>query len=373
MSKPVYNVETKVWSGPEVPPIYSPDQNLGQLIVKVLEQTPSEVTQISADTGVSVTCGKMRNRILKIAAHLSGLGLKQGDVIGVVAANTENLAPLVFACFLMGYPVNPLAPIMVESDIVQMYSKTRPIIIFCDSNNVETVQAAVTEMKSGAEIFTITEKVDGYRCVTEILESTADLFNFTYPQIDPNSTALILCSSGSTGFPKGIQKSHRNIITEFRPNSDFNPNGNSSIFQFSAIFWFSGSLFMIVGTLFKYSRIITTRAFDPSFLVEIVNKYKVTHTFAPPYGMINLLQLENLKPLPSVRYWMVGGSAVSKDLCEKFKPFIPNGMIAVIYGSTEQGIVTINKSDDKFGSSGVPASNTCMKVSILNLNHEIES
>ncbi|KAG5669220.1 hypothetical protein PVAND_017112 [Polypedilum vanderplanki] len=98
---------------------FNPDQNLGQLILRILKISPESVTQISADTKVSVTCG---------------------DVVGIVAANTENLAPAVFACFLLGLPVNPLAPIMIESDIVHMFSKTKPKLILCDENCLKIVQ-----------------------------------------------------------------------------------------------------------------------------------------------------------------------------------------------------------------------------------------
>ena len=143
MSKPTFDPINKIWHGPIVPPIYNPDQNLGQLILKILQQTPEAVTQISADTGVSLTCQKMYDRSIKIAKYLMKIGLKEGDLIGFVAANTENLAPIVFACFALGLPINPLSPIMNEKDIVQMFSMTKPKIIFCDAENVKVVQNAV--------------------------------------------------------------------------------------------------------------------------------------------------------------------------------------------------------------------------------------
>ena len=170
MSKATYDPVNKIWSGPKVSTIYNPDQNLGQLILKVLRQTPDSVTQISADTGVSVTCQEMYDRSIKIAKYLTKCGLKEGDLIGIVAANTENLAPVVFACFTLGLPINPLAPIMNEKDIIQMYSMTKPKMIFCDAENVKVVQNAVNEMKSEAQILTVMDEIDGYECASEILK-----------------------------------------------------------------------------------------------------------------------------------------------------------------------------------------------------------
>ncbi|KAG5669217.1 hypothetical protein PVAND_017109 [Polypedilum vanderplanki] len=360
MQKPTFNKITKVWSGPKVPPIYNPDQNLGQLILKVLEQTPETVTQISADTKVSVTCGQMRERTEKFAKYLNSLGLKQGDVVGIIAANTENLAPAVFTCFLLGLPVNPLAPIMTQSDIVQMFRKTKPKLILCDGNNLKIVQNAVNMMKSDAKIITVMEDVENYDSVTKILNRKAEK-NFDYPEIDSNSTALILCSSGSTGFPKGIPKTHKEIIIQFISASPYNLNKNI-LFQTSFIFWFSGIYFVIYGALYKCLRIITAQKLTPDVIIKIIHEYKVTHVFTGPYIYINLLQNKSLKPFESIKHWRLGGQNVPKELCEKFQNFVPNGIISNVYGSTECNFHTCDVYGEKFGSTGKVLENTEIKI-----------
>ena len=172
MSKPTYDSINKIWHGPKVQPFFNPDQNIGFIILHILQQTPDLVSQISADTGVSVTCKQMYDRSVKIAKYLTKCGMKEGDLIGFVAANTENLAPIVFACFTLGLPINPLSPIMNEKDIIQMFSMTKPRIIFCDAENVKVVKNAADEMKSETKILTVMDKVDGHESMTEILKET---------------------------------------------------------------------------------------------------------------------------------------------------------------------------------------------------------
>jgi len=179
MSKPTYDSVHKIWHGTKVLPFFNPDQNIGYLILHILQQTPDAVTQISSDTGVSVTCQQMYDRSIKIAKYLTKCGMKEGDCIGFVVANTENLAPIVFACFTLGLPINPLSPIMNEKDIIQMFSMTKPKMIFCDSENVKVVQNAVDGMKSEAKILTVMDKIDGYECATEVLkEMEGERINF---------------------------------------------------------------------------------------------------------------------------------------------------------------------------------------------------
>jgi 4-coumarate--CoA ligase len=164
-----YNPETKIWSGPKHESIHNSEISLGYLILNVLKQTPERVTQVSADTNVEITCQEMRQRTMKIINYLQSSGCKQGDIVGIMASNSENLAPVVFACFTLGLPINPLAPIMTESDVIQMYSKTKPKIIFCDANIFETVKNAAKKMKMETKIYTLMAKVDGFIFVDDLL------------------------------------------------------------------------------------------------------------------------------------------------------------------------------------------------------------
>jgi 4-coumarate--CoA ligase len=173
-----YDRGNKVWSGPKYDPIYNTNVSLGYLILNVLKKTPELVTQMSADTNIEITCHEMRQRIMKISTQLAASGLQQGDVVGIMASNSENLASIVFACFTLGLPINPLAPVMVEIDVIQMYSKTKPKIIVCDSSVVQTVQSAVDKIKIRPVIYTLMKRVDGYKFVDDLLDVDFDEKNF---------------------------------------------------------------------------------------------------------------------------------------------------------------------------------------------------
>lgn len=173
-----FDSEAKVWSGQKHDPIYNTNASLGYLILNVLRNTPDRITQVSDDTNVEITCNEMRMRSIKIANHLMITGLKQGDIVGVMATNSENLAPVVFACLTLGLPLNFLAPVMIESDVTYMFTKTEPKIIFCDANVVKVVQNSVALMTTKAKIYTLMEKVQGCQFVDEILSTAVDDFEF---------------------------------------------------------------------------------------------------------------------------------------------------------------------------------------------------
>ena len=167
----------KVWSGSKFQTIYNSDASLGHLILNVLKNTPEMVTQVSADTNTEITCLEMRMRTIKMASYLNANGYKQGDVVGFMAKNSENLAPVVFACFALGLPVHVLSSLLTENEIISMYTKTKPKIIFCDADSIDILQSAVNKLNYRPVIHTLMSKVDGYEFVDDIL-SNWDARNF---------------------------------------------------------------------------------------------------------------------------------------------------------------------------------------------------
>jgi 4-coumarate--CoA ligase len=168
----------KVWSGPTQDSIYNENLSVGQLILEVLKLTPERITQIFADNGSEMSCYEMRSRTIKIAHYLMQKGYKQHDIVGIMCANSENLAPIVIACLTLGMPINTLATVMIESDIIQMYSKTKPKLIFCDVDVVEKMKKSTENMNLNAEIITLRERCEGFLFVDDLLQCDLDPQNF---------------------------------------------------------------------------------------------------------------------------------------------------------------------------------------------------
>lgn len=174
----IFDPINKIWSGEKLESIYNTDVSVGFLILNVLRQNPSKITQVSHETNVEVTCGQMFSRTIKIIKHLTSIGCKQGDIIGIVAGNSEHLAPVVFACLTLALPVNPLASFMNDDEIIYMYSKTKPKVIFCDPICVEKVQRTCLKMELDAKLYTFMERIDGFSFVDDLINDDVDIEDF---------------------------------------------------------------------------------------------------------------------------------------------------------------------------------------------------
>jgi len=176
MNKTYFDAKNKVWSGRKVTSIYNSNANLGYLILKVLQNTPNLITQVSADNGNEMTCHEMYQRSIKIASYLTSY--EAGDVAGFMARNSENLAPLAFACLTLGLPINPLDHSMQESDIEFMFGLTRPKVIFADADVIKKIETVITKIQLECKFFTVDKKLDGYEFIGDVVDRDYNIDDF---------------------------------------------------------------------------------------------------------------------------------------------------------------------------------------------------
>lgn len=176
-----------------------------------------------------------------------------------------------------------------------------------------------------------------------------------------SSTAIILCSSGTTGTSKGICKSHKQVIKQLIPTWNVNMKTREVYFNFSTLFWLSGFAFLVTATLYGGKRVITTKEFSADLMIAICDHYKVTTFMCLPVILVKLLQCKNFKPLNSLEVCLVGGSVVSKNLCKAIKPYLPNDCFPV-YGTSEGDFLSSSFGVQRYGSNGQLLPNVQMKI-----------
>lgn len=147
-----------------------------------------------------MTYDAMRELTIRASLNLQKRGYKPGDVLGVIATNTDYLAPIVGASYCTGCPINALATSFVKDEIKHMFGITKPSVVFCDVEVYDRLIESLAECGVQAKIITMNGKIYGCEEVEDLfvetgLESTFRLakspsFDSTYDQCE-------LCKSGA--------------------------------------------------------------------------------------------------------------------------------------------------------------------------------
>lgn len=132
--------------------------------------------------------------------------------------------------------------------------------------------------------------------------------------------------------------------------------------NFSMLNWESALIFLIAGVLYGGKRVITIQPMNVDLFIEFVDRFQTTSCFLSTPALALLVHNKNLKIFESLEMLMVGGSIVSKHICEAIKPYIPNGNIFTVYGMTEVDITTNSYHHQRYGSVGKPSSNVQIKI-----------
>lgn len=159
-----------------------------------------------------------------------------------------------------------------------------------------------------------------------------------YPKVEniADSLAFIVCSSGSTSAPKAVSKSHKQLTLHFTDRYFSVTHEQNICFNFSTIYWITGVIFLLVGSLYGSKRIITTQNYTIEQFNKIAKKFKVSSIFASPAAFAEYVAAtaisENDKILDSVLTFLSGGSHVSKHIIDSAQKYCPNAKLVVGFG-----------------------------------------
>jgi amino acid adenylation domain-containing protein len=150
----------------------------------------------------------------------------------------------------------------------------------------------------------------------------------------PEQLAYIMYTSGSTGIPKGVAVTHRNIVRLTQENSFAAMTAQEVFFQFAPVS-FDASTFEIWGALLNAAKLVICPVQDPSLseLGEIIQRHQVT-TLWLTAGLFRLMVDEQLHSLSGLHQLLAGGDALSvphvQRVIESLSCRLING-----YGPTE--------------------------------------
>lgn len=347
-----YDPATHIWTGLPTPPLFNVNQSLGQLILTMLRRCDSQhIVQICADGDQAhrVTAEQMVQRTVRIAQRLTGLGYgKHTPMAALASGNGEHVAPVMFACFALGIPINTLDPAFTVADFTHMFGVTRPVLVFCESGILEVVRDAAGKAAIDPMYVLFEDPIEGYTHVDDLLAPTGNEELFVPTALDdPGShLAAVLCSSGTTGLSKGVSYSHSFCIANL--TSLWCMTTSDSLLAFSSLYWLSGFASLVIGTISQSTRVITRAPYTPRLAIELLRHYRVTIAFFSPYQS-NLLMHEPLlrtTALPALRLLLCGGARVSKQLYAGLRHRLPaHTVIQIGYGMSESCLVTLTGGD----------------------------
>ncbi len=297
------------------------------LLANVPDWKPDE--QIIYRDKFSYTYMDFYKRVHKLANLLKALGVEKGDVVAVMDWDSHRYLEHYYAVPMMGavlHQVNVrLSPEQLlytinhaEDKILVMHKDFEPLVQKV-KGNFETVKHIIFISDGDNDYAPQFETVGEYE---ELIGKQSDEFDF--PELDERTVATTFYTTGTTGNPKGVYFTHRQLVLHtIAVASAFGNFGSPISFTQSDVYMPLTPMFHVhawgvpyIATLLGVKQIYPGRYDD--LLVKLILQHKVTFSHCVP----TILQMVLDNPATAnldFSQWkvVIGGAALTKSLARK--------------------------------------------------------
>jgi acyl-CoA synthetase (AMP-forming)/AMP-acid ligase II len=343
--------------------------NLGQMVKMNAKKFPNHVAIKDKDR--SFTYPELNKRVNKLAHSLLRLGLKKGDKFALLLENSIEIVEAYLAAAKTGLVVAPVHFRFVGREILNLLDNSDAETFIVHDEFTPVVNSIKKDLKNipSDRYIVVGEKVNGYKEYEEFIKDSPD----TEPDIDIDCKDpwIILYTSGTTGIPKGVVRSHESYIAFFLINAvDFGFNEHDVCLNVMPLYhvnstFYTFLFFYLGGTAYIHP----ARHFNADEILDIIEKEKITFISLIPthYNLIlDTSDKAKKRDVCSIRKLLCSSAPVTKIMKKEIMKFFPGVELYEAYGSTEAGLVTLLKPEDqmrKLGSIGYEAVGTdCVKL-----------
>lgn len=264
-------------------------------------------------------------------------GIRKGDRVALLMANSWELAVTVLAVFKLGAIAVTLNTKLKTRELSFMLSDCDSPLLLVDPE----WWSALEPIRGGLPV----QHYVGARAVPGEPFPTVDRLiasGHALPPVDLGVSewdpALIIYTSGTTGLPKGAVLSHRNLVhSTLSDLATLEVTGRDRTVIAAPMFQVTGLIAQFLLLLYCGGTSIVLPRFDAEALLHILRTERITFFHAAPTFYTLLLTVPGCErvALPDWRLAVAGGSAISPDTLERMRRWQPQLAFCPRYGLTE--------------------------------------
>lgn len=342
--------------------------SFGHLVFKNLTEAGDKVVLISGISSDELTASELLARSITVAKALIAAGIKPGDVISMVSENRFEFAYVLFGSVLLNCTFAPINLTYCEREMTHAFSLSKPKVIFTSPFASDKVVRASQTLSFVQKVILIDEQ-NPFGTAAVLFkdfinpEAIRNISFSTAPVNKLKTVSIILCSSGTTGLPKGVQLSQDNmfVVTRFCKNTicKLAAADDEEKIVLGLIPWFHAfGLTTMTGVIASTAgRVVLLPKFEEALFLSCIENYRCNVLFLVPPLMVFLAKHPMIDgyDLSSMRVIICGAAPLSKEIEQAVYDRLKNPKMKIRqgYGMSELSLsVLVQKSIFKPGSVG---------------------
>lgn len=332
---------------------------LSQLVKALHRGLTSNSGQIFHHAGRWWTGDEIRRDIARITAVLSKQGVRPGDRILLAYGNSYAYITLYCALLTYGVAIVPANPAMPGPELAGLVKRANPIGAWIPTGLDEVAQVC-----SDADlrfVIAVDDTLEDLRSQTAVGDADAHETTIDGGGLDASddAPAVLMFTSGTTGTPKGVLLTHRQLLTTAQEViKSHGLTAHDVTYGFLPMYHINAQVVVVLSTLLSGGKIVVGEKFSASRFWPIVEQFKITWISAVP-TVIAILAKQDPAPKapPSLRFIRSASAPLPEVHAKQFEEKYG---VAVIesYGMTEAAsqicVNPIPPANRKIGSVGLP-------------------
>ncbi len=294
-------------------------------------------------------------RIKRLANTLEGLGIEPGDRVGVLEWNTYRYYELFFGIPGTGAVLLQMNLRLAPPDLIYIVNHAEARLVFVDETLIPVAEAVASELKTvkgyvimtNKELSDVKTKLSPIYSYENLLKEAKP--EYDWPMIDEKSSYAACYTTGTTGKPKGVYYSHRNVYMHTTEITIALELTYRDCFlqmtpMFHAMGWGTPQAATLAGAKLLLPGRYTAQDIGP--VVELMVQEKVTSGDGAPAIFMPMLEyIRGMKEKPELKgaRFISGATEPPIAMMKGFKELMGAEIIHA-YGMTETTpLVTINR------------------------------
>ena len=306
------------------------------------------------------TYREFEERVHRLAGALAAQGIKPGDTVAVMDWDTNRYLEAFFAIPMMGAVLHTVNVRLSPEQVLYTINHAQDDAILVNSEFLPILEAVKDRIEPVKTYILLDD--DGVKSsdALPIAGEYEDLLakapaRYDFPELDENTRATTFYTTGTTGLPKGVYFSHRQLVLHTFAGRSSMAGVGQGRFNEDDVYMPITPMFHVhawgipyMATLMGVQQVYPGR-YEPASLLKLLVTKKVTFSHCVPTIIQMLLQAEAAKSI-DLSGWkvIIGGSALPK---------------ALAMGALERGI-------DIYTGYGM--SETCPLLTLAQLTPELE-
>ncbi len=353
-------------SQPAVPAPQIPPQDITTFVLAGAGDRADKPALVDGPSGRTITYGELDAHTSALAGALAARGIEQGDSICIYMPNLPEYA-VIFHGVIRAGAINTTAnPLYTATELRHQLHDSGAKMIFTVPPFLEHARDAADEHTDVGEIVLLggDGSEEGVTDYEELLGAGAEPPQIT---LDPeNDLAVLPYSSGTTGLPKGVMLSHRNLVANILQCDGLLPLSDDDVLIGVLPFFHIYGMTVIMNMgLHNGATVVTMPRFDLPQFLSLIEDHSVSTAYVVPPIALALAKhpLIDEHDLSSLRMIMSGAAPLGPELTDQVSKRLDTP-VTQGYGMTELSPVTHLCPLDKIkpGSIGLPVPGTETRI-----------